>query len=83
MVMSDWVRAQHREPAKSGLDLEMPGVADEANPAPLDDLWGSYFNSRLKAAVQSGAVTTAELDRMVTHILTAMFRVGLFDHPTP
>jgi beta-glucosidase len=33
--------------------------------------------------VQSGAVTNAELDRMVTHILTAMFRVGLFDHPTP
>ena len=39
--------------------------------------------SKLKAAVQSGAVTTAELDGMVTHILTAMFRIGLFDHPTP
>ena len=84
MVMSDW-GAVHSTvlSAKSGLDLEMPGVADEANPAPLDDLWGSYFNSRLKAAVQSGAVTTAELDGMVTHILTAMFRIGLFDHPTP
>jgi beta-glucosidase len=84
MVMSDWGAVHGTvKPAKSGLDLEMPGVADEANPAPLDDLWGSYFNSKLKAAVQSGAVTTAELDRMVTHILTAMFRVGLFDHPTP
>ena len=84
MVMSDW-GAVHSTvlSAKSGLDLEMPGVADEANPAPLDDLWGSYFNSRLKSAVQSGAVTTAELDGMVTHILTAMFRIGLFDHPTP
>ena len=84
MVMSDWGAVHSTvKSAKSGLDLEMPGVADEANPAPLDDLWGSYFNSRLKAAVQSGAVTTAELDGMVTHILTAMFRIGLFDHPTP
>jgi beta-glucosidase len=84
MVMSDW-GAVHSTvlSAKSGLDLEMPGVADDNKPGPLDFLFGSYFNSKLKAAVQSGAVTTAELDRMVTHILTAMFRIGLFDHPTP
>ena len=83
MVMSDW-GALHTtvKAAKSGLDLEMPG-ADDARPGPLDQLFGSFFSSKLKAAVQSGAVTTAELDRMVTHILTAMFRVGLFDHPTP
>jgi len=83
LVMSDWGGLHSTvKAAKSGLDLEMPG-ADEANPGPIDDLFGSYFSSKLKAAVQSGAVTTAELDRMVLHILTAMFRVGLFDHPTP
>ena len=46
-------------------------------------LFGSYFNSKLKAAVQSGEVATAQLNRMVRHVLTAMFRIGLFDHPTP
>jgi beta-glucosidase len=83
LVMSDW-GALHStvKAAKSGLDLEMPG-ADEAHPGPIDDLFGSYFASKLKAAVQSGDVTTAELDRMVLHVLTAMFKVGLFDHQTP
>jgi beta-glucosidase len=84
LVMSDWgglhstVRA-----ARSGLDLEMPGAADDANLSPLDQLFGSYFNSRLKAAVLNGSVSPATLDAMVTHILTAMFRIGLFDHPLP
>jgi beta-glucosidase len=84
MVMSDWGAVHSTvKSAKSGLDLEMPGAANDAQPGPIDQLFGSFFNSKLKAAVQSGAVTTAELDRMVTHVLTAMFRVGLFDHPTP
>ncbi len=30
-----------------------------------------------------GSVPEATLDAMVTHILTAMFRIGLFDHPLP
>jgi beta-glucosidase len=84
MVMSDWGAVHSTvKAAKSGLDLEMPGAADDTKLGPIDQLFGSYFNSKLKAAVQSGAVTTAELDRMVTHVLTAMFRVGLLDHPTP
>jgi len=84
MVMSDWGAVHSTvQSAKSGLDLEMPGAADDDNLGPVDELFGSYFNTKLKAAVQSGAVTAAELDGMVTHILTAMFRVGLFDHPTP
>jgi beta-glucosidase len=83
MVMSDWGALHSTAPAaNSGLDLEMPG-ADEAHPGPLDDLFGSYFNSRLTAAVQSGAVPMWRLDRMVRHILTAMIRIGLLDHPTP
>jgi beta-glucosidase len=84
MVMSDWGAVHSTvKAAKSGLDLEMPGAADDTKLGPIDQLFGSYFNSKLKAAVQSGAVTMAELDRMVTHVLTALFRVGLFDHPTP
>ena len=31
----------------------------------------------------AGQVPQARLDDMVRRILTSMFRVGLFDHPTP
>ena len=81
--MSDWgaVHSTVRS-AKNGLDLEMPGAADDANPTPFDQLFGSYFNARLKQAVQAGQVSVATLDGMVGHILTAMYRIGLFDHPT-
>jgi beta-glucosidase len=84
-VMSDW-GALHStvKAARAGLDLEMPGVADENNLTPLDRLFGGqHFGSRLKAAVLNGSVPMATLDTMVTHILTAMFRIGLFDHPLP
>jgi beta-glucosidase len=84
MVMSDW-GALHStvKAARAGLDQEMPGMADEAHPSPIDQLFGSYFNSKLKAAVLNGSVSMTILDTMVTHILTAMFRIGLFDHPLP
>jgi beta-glucosidase len=84
IAMSDW-GALHStvKAARAGLDLEMPGVADDSNPRPIDQLFGSYFNSKLKAAVLNGSVPMATLDAMVTHILTAMFRIGLFDHPLP
>src|SRR3954468_9950764 len=85
LVMSDW-GALHStvKAARAGMDLEMPGVADENNLSPLDQLsGGQYFGSRLKAAVLNGSVPAATLDAMVSHILTAMFRIGLFDHPLP
>jgi beta-glucosidase len=83
-VMSDW-GALHSTAAaaNAGLDMEMPGASSETNPTPIDQLFGSHFNSKLTAAVQSGAVSEATLDTMVRNILTAMFRVGLFDHPLP
>jgi beta-glucosidase len=83
-VMSDW-GALHSTAAAAtaGLDMEMPGASSVTNPTPIDQLFGSYFNSKLTAAVQSGAVSEATLDTMVRNILTAMFRVGLFDHPLP
>src|SRR4051812_12313820 len=62
----------------------MPGSTSETNPTPIDQLFGGqYFGSRLKAAVLNGSVPEATLNAMVTHILTAMFRIGLFEHPLP
>src|SRR4051812_7765458 len=84
LVMSDW-GALHStvKAARSGLDLEMPGVSSETNPNPIDKIWPSFFASKLKAAVLDGSVPESTLDAMVVHILTAMFRIGLFDHPLP
>lgn len=84
MVMSDWGSLHHTvKAAKAGLDLEMPGAKGDNHLSDIDKLFGSYFNSKLKAAVQNGSVSRATLDTMITHILTAMFRIGLFDHPAP
>jgi beta-glucosidase len=84
LVMSDWGALHSTAPAaNAGLDMEMPGAADDNNLRPIDQLFGSFFNSKLKAAVESGAVSIATLDTMVRHILTAMIRVGLFEHPLP
>ncbi|BEP13837.1 glycoside hydrolase family 3 C-terminal domain-containing protein [Acidothermaceae bacterium B102] len=82
LVMSDWA-ALHTtvRAARNGLDLEMPGAADDAHLTPVDQIFGSYFNSKLKNAVLAGTVKLSQLNAMVTHILTAMFRIGLFDHP--
>ena len=68
-VMSDWIFATRSTVASAlaGLDLEMPN--------------GAHYGDPLKAAVLSGQVPMATLDAMVTHILTPMFAVGLFDHP--
>jgi beta-glucosidase len=69
-VMSDWGGTHSTVPAaNAGLDMEM-------NVAP-----GTYFTAPLKAAVQAGQVTMARLDDMVTRIVGAMFRLGIFDHP--
>ncbi|MFG1808022.1 glycoside hydrolase family 3 C-terminal domain-containing protein [Streptomyces sp. NPDC049040] len=67
IVMSDWGGTHSTvQTAKAGSDIEMPG--------------GTYLGDALKTAVQNGSVSTGTLDAMVTHVLTAMFRVGLFDH---
>jgi beta-glucosidase len=70
MVMSDWGGTHSTvKAANAGSDVEMPG--------------GTYFGAALKAAVQAGTVSEATLNSMVTHVLTSMFRIGLFDQPTP
>ncbi|WP_169542241.1 glycoside hydrolase family 3 C-terminal domain-containing protein [Solirubrobacter soli] len=84
LVMSDWGAVHSTvKSARAGLDLEMPGVSSETNPNFIDQIWPSFFASKLKTAVLNGSVSQATLDGMVTHILTAMFRIGLFDHPLP
>jgi beta-glucosidase len=71
-VMSDW-GATHStvSSANHGLDMEMNSTV------------GPYYTNALKTAVQNGKVKLARLDDMVQRILRTMFRVGLFDHPTP
>jgi beta-glucosidase len=69
-VMSDWGGTHSTvQTAKAGSDTEMPG--------------GTYLGDALKAAVLSGAVSQAQLDTMVTQVLTPVIRVGLVDHPLP
>lgn len=66
-VMSDY-GATHSsvEAMRAGLDQEQPSFG--------------FFNA-LKDAVTSGQVAEAEIDVRVLRILTAMFRLGLFDNP--
>ena len=68
-VTSDW-SATHSTAAsaKAGLDMDMPGG-------------DHYFGKALQSAVSTGAVSTARLNAMVSHVLTEMFAFGLFDKP--
>ncbi|WP_380786030.1 beta-glucosidase [Sphingomonas sp. R86521] len=71
-VMSDWGGTHSTLPAiTAGLD-QQSGYPFDKEP---------YFAANLEAGLASGAVKEAQLDRMVGHILYAMFDHGLFDHP--
>ena len=71
-VMSDW-GANHSTvaSANAGMDMEMPGGVSNTP---------EYYGPALQSAVDSGQVSTATLNDMVSRILYTMFRVGLFDH---
>ena len=68
-VVSDWGGTHSTvAAANAGLDVEMP--------------FGLHFSDvLLKAAVDNGSVSIDVIDDKVTRILTAMYTVGLFDHP--
>jgi beta-glucosidase len=73
-VMSDWWAVPAAVPdgtavaALAGLDQEQPD--------------SQYFNAgALEAAVQSGQVPQSRVDDMVTRVLHAMYRVGVFGQP--
>jgi beta-glucosidase len=69
IVMSDWNATPSAAAANAGLDLEMPT--------------GQYFGAPLADAVAAGDVASSTIATMARHILTSMFRLGLFDHPPP
>lgn len=62
MVVSDWGAVDERVPAvAAGLDLEMPGS-------------GGVGESKILAAVQTGALSEAELDTAVANVLALLDR---------
>ena len=67
-VTSDY-QATHStvQSADAGMDQEMPA--------------GQFYGSALQAAVQSGQVSMATLDDVVSRILTEMFRFNEFNNP--
>ncbi len=67
-VVSDWGGTHSTQKASAaGLDNEEPG--------------SFFFSDKFKAAVESGAVSSAELDAHVHRILRSMFAVGVVDYP--
>src|SRR5579863_3343422 len=68
-VISDWGGTHSTVKASAaGLD----------NEEPLDE----FFGAKLKAAVEGGKVSTAELDEHVRRVLRSEFACGIIDHPT-
>ncbi|MGR6330013.1 beta-glucosidase [Sphingomonas sp. XXL09] len=71
-VMSDWGATHSTKPAiEAGLDQQSGYPFDKE----------SYFGANLDAALQSGAVSEAQLDTMAGRILRAMIVHGVFDYP--
>src|SRR6202030_966562 len=67
-VVSDWGGTHSTVKASAaGLDNEQP----------LDE----FFGAKLKAAVEAGKVSTAELDEHVRRVLRSEFACGIIDHP--
>lgn len=77
-VQSDWNDAvtDTVAAAMGGLDEEQEGSTNDFKNK-------SFFNQKLKAAVESGRVPMARLDDMVQRRLYAMIKVGMFDSPPP
>jgi beta-glucosidase len=68
-VVSDWGGTHSTVKASAaGLD----------NEEPLDE----FFGAKLRAAVEAGKVSKAELDEHVRRVLRAEFACGIVDHPT-
>jgi beta-glucosidase len=77
-VQSDWNDAVTDTVAAAlgGLDEEQEGSTNDFKNK-------SFFNQKLKAAVESGKVPMGRLDDMVKRRLYAMIKVGMFDSPPP
>jgi len=69
-VMSDWGATHSTIPAfNAGQDQQTPDSA--------------FFGEKLKQAILAGQVTQQTLDTHVLHVLTPIFRAGMFDRPNP
>ena len=73
LVESDWGANHSTESILNGLDVEFTGNG-------ADVPRKSYFGLALQAAIASGEVPQAALDRAVGDVLTAMDQVGMLDH---
>ncbi len=71
VVISDWFGTYSAAAVTAGLDLEMPGPAR----------WMAA--EHVRAALDAGTVTEADLDRKVANLLTLIERTGGFDRPEP
>ncbi|HER33850.1 MAG TPA: glycoside hydrolase family 3 protein, partial [Halothiobacillaceae bacterium] len=69
IVISDWFGTYTPRAASEGLDLEMPGPAR----------W--MGEEHVRAALESGALSSEELDDGVRRILSTIARAGAFEHP--
>jgi beta-glucosidase len=79
-VVSDW--AAILELLAHGTAADLRDAARQSFVAGLDmDMQSDAYGPHLAELVRSGAVTMARLDAAVGAILTAKFRLGLFDDP--
>lgn len=81
LVMSDWWSVWDAEKAiKSGLDLDMPGDPRDEYP---EYTHKPEFFVRLsaKSLLEEGKVDEADIDTMVTNILTTQIAMGLLERP--
>lgn len=81
LVMSDWWSVYDSEKViKSGLDLDMPGAPREEYPDYMnkDEF---FLRSSAKSLLEDGKVEEADIDRMVTNILTTQIAMGLLERP--
>lgn len=69
LVLSDWYGTYTEACIGNGLDLEMPGPARWRSP------------ERVRAALERGEVTEAQIDDQVRRLLRLIERVGAFEHP--
>ncbi|MDB4353844.1 glycoside hydrolase family 3 C-terminal domain-containing protein [Akkermansiaceae bacterium] len=81
LVMSDWWSVYNSEKViKSGLDLDMPGEPRDEYPDYMKkDAFFLRFSA--KALLAEGKVEEADIDRMVTNILTTEIAMGLLERP--
>ncbi len=79
-VVSDWGSVEQLE--NFGVANNRKECAELAFNAGIDmDMCSDCYEEHLRALVESGKVSMETLDNTVRNILTAKFKVGLFDNP--